>query len=324
MTLILTRDDVAAVLDMQDVIRAVEEAHAEHARGNVAMPARVSVRVPGDDAAILPMSAALANPGAVGVKLLSIFPRNRENGIPVLNASILLVDPDTGVCSAVLDGGLLTAYRTAAASAVATKYLAREDARVLGLIGLGAEARSHLAAITRVRPIERVIGWTRTTERARRFVEEFGDSIPIEIASRPEDVVRSADVLCTLTPAIEPIVRGEWLRPGVHVNAVGTHENTAREIDTEAVVRSRVVVDVLDAVLAECGDLNIPVAEGAITLEHFSCELGQLVIGLRPGRSSAAEITLFKSVGVALQDIATAHLVVDRAREGGYGTELQF
>jgi alanine dehydrogenase len=321
-TLIVTREDVARVIDMADVMVAVERAHAEHARGNVAMPNRFTVRLPGGESAILPMAAALPGIGAVGVKLLSIFPGNRARGLPVLGATVLLVDPQTGTCEAVVDGGLLTAYRTASASAVATKYLAREHAHVLGLVGLGVEARSHLAAMRLVRPIDRVVGWTRSRATADRFVEEAAGGLPVEIVSSPEEVVRAADILCTLTPATEPIVRGAWLRPGMHINAVGTHENTAREIDTEAVVRARVVVDILASVLDECGDLNIPVAEGAITPQHFGSELGQVATGLRPPRQDDQEITLFKSVGVAIQDIATAHLVVQRAREAGLGTEI--
>lgn len=229
-----------------------------------------------------------------------------------------------GRCSAVLEGGVLTAFRTAAASAVATRYLARENARTLGLIGAGIEARTHLAAIRCVRPgIERVRVWSRTRATADRFAADMTDhDVAIEIADTPEEATRDADILCTLTPSKEPIVRGAWFSPGMHINAVGTHWIASREVDTEAVTRSRVVVDSRDANQAECGDLMIPVTEGAITVDHFADELGQIVNGDRPGRQSADEITMYQSVGVAIQDVATAALLVRSARENGVGTEI--
>lgn len=320
--LVLSRADIAAVIDMGDVIEAVQAAHGEHAAGRASQPTRTSVAVPGTSAAILPMTAVLAAPPAAGIKLLSIFPDNGLAGLPALSAVIVLVDFDTGRCSAVLEGGLLTAYRTAAASAVATRHLAHADSRVLGLIGAGLEARTHLDAVSRVRPIEEVVVWSRTRATASAFAAEMADrGIAIRIEDDPEAVVKAAHVLCTLTPSPTPIVKGAWLQPGTHVNAVGTHWIDKREIDTEAVVRSRVVVDSHDANVRECGDLMIPVAEGAIDVEHFADEIGQVVNGARPGRAGD-EVTMYQSVGVAIQDIATARLVADRARDRGIGTEV--
>ena len=322
MALVISRSDAAEVIEMQDVIDTVAAAHGEHALGNVKMPNRFAVHIPGGDDAVLPMVAAMPKLGAVGVKLLSIFPGNRAKGKPVLDATVLLVDPDDGSCLAVVDGGLLTAYRTASASAIATRYLARTDSTVLGLVGLGVEGRSHFDALRLVRDITRVVGWTRSQETADRFREHVGGAVPFELVESPEAVVRECDILCTLTPSTTPIVLGEWLSEGMHINAVGTHENSAREIDTGAVLRSKVVVDILASVLDECGDLNIPVAEGAITPDHFGIELGDSSTAPHDPRTSDSDITLFKSVGVAVQDIATAHLIYTRAREQGLGTEV--
>jgi ornithine cyclodeaminase/alanine dehydrogenase len=323
MALILSRSDVLSIIRMERVIDAVERAHSEHAAGRATQPTRATVGLHGTPSAVLPMTAAIPKLHAVGLKLLSIFPENAGTPVPVLNAVVVLVDPETGRCDAVLEGGVLTAYRTAAASAVASKYLAREDSRVLGLIGAGIEARTHLDAIRAVRPIERVVVWSRTRETAERFARDVADrGLPIEVVETAEEAAVSADVLCTLTPSKDPIVRGEWFRPGLHVNAVGTHWITHRELDTEAVTRSRVVVDSREANEAESGDLMIPVAEGAIERTHFEAELGQVLSGDRPGRQAEDEITMYQSVGVAIQDVATGRMLIEQALESGVGIEL--
>ena len=324
MTLILSRDDVRSLISMPTVIEQVEKAHAEFNAGRVDQPTRVTVKLAGSPNAILPMTATIPAIGAAGLKLLSIFPTNSERSLPVLNAAVMLVDPGTGRCDALLEGGVLTAYRTAAASAVATKLLARQDATTLGLIGAGIEARTHLDAMLCVRPdVRRVLVWSRTKQTAERFAADLADRpVEITVVDSPEDATRGVDILCTLTPSKDPIVQGRWFAPGLHVNAVGTHWIASREIDTEAVVRSRVVVDSRDANQAECGDLMIPVNEGAITIDHFHDELGELINGDRPGRRTADEITMYQSVGLAIQDVATATLLIQDARSRGVGTEV--
>jgi len=323
-TRVLSRDDVRSLIAMRDVIDVVERAHAEHAAGWAEQPTRVTVPVPGSPNAILPMAATIPAQNAAGLKLLSIFPTNAERGLAVLNAVVVLVDPETGRCDAVLEGGVLTAFRTAAASAVATRVLANEGVSILGLVGAGVEARTHLDAMLVVRPtIERVAVWSRNRATAERFASDVADRpVRVDVVSSPEEATRQADILCTLTPSKDPIVLGKWFAPGLHVNAVGTHWIGSREIDTEAVVRSRVVCDSRDANQAECGDLMIPVAEGAITPDHFQDELGQVINGERPGRQSADEITMYQSVGLAIQDVATAAYLLDIARDRGIGTEM--
>ena len=323
MALLLSRSDIQRIINMRKTIQTVEQAHALHAQGRAEQPVRATVKLPGTGNAILPMTATIPEANAAGLKLLSIFPSNREKGIPVLNAVIILVDSETGRCDAILEGGLLTAYRTAAASAVATKYMSRPDSRVLGLVGAGLEARTHLQAIAEVRQIETVLVWSRSRQTAEKFAEESKRvDVQIRIVDGPEEVTRQSDILCTLTPSKTPIVQGAWFRPGLHVNAVGTHWIDFREIDTEAVLRSRVVCDSRSANQLECGDLMIPVAEGKITSKHFEDELGQVIIGERLGRSSGDQITMYQSVGVAIQDVATARLLVETARSTQVGTDL--
>ncbi len=324
MVLILSRSNVRDIISISDVIASVERAHSLHAKGLAVQPNRATVNVTGTSNAILPMPATIRDMQAAGMKLLSIFPSNRETGLPALSAVVVLVDIKSGRCEAVLDGGLLTAFRTAAASAIATKYMARTDARVLGLVGAGLEARTHLNAISTIRPIDTVLVWSRSKATAEKFVSDSRRSgILFEILDTPKDVVLKSDILCTLTPSKTPIVLGSWFAPGLHINAVGTHWIDFREIDSEAVARSRVVCDSRTANELECGDLMIPVAEGLITREHFHDELGQVINQEVDGRRSHEEITMYQSVGVAIQDIATAQMLVKVARDKGIGLEVE-
>ncbi|MFI0470236.1 ornithine cyclodeaminase family protein [Saccharopolyspora sp. 5N102] len=324
MVRILTRSDVRSLISMDEVIDAVQKAHEDLALGRADQPERHAARTPGTDAHLIPMTAALADGQAGGVKLLADVPANPARALPRQQSTIVLVNPENGVCEAFLDGGAITQYRTAAASAVATRCLARPDARVLGLIGAGAQARSHFAAITRVRPIDRVLVWSRTEASARAFRDAVADSgVDIEFADSPEQVVRGSDVLCTLTPAATPVVAGRWFGEGLHVNAVGAPpRRDHREIDTDGIARARVVVDSLDTALAESGAVSIALDEGAITVDHVRDELGEVLTGAKPGRRDDAQITLFNSVGVPIQDLATARILVDRARDKGIGIEI--
>lgn len=338
MVLMLTRSDVARLLVLDEVIAEVEQAHAALATGRAVLPAPTVVALPGMSTLLIPMVAALGPQRALGAKLLTDSPDNPGHGRPRQQSTIVLADVETGGCDAVLDGAAITLIRTAAASAVATRHLANPAGGVLGLIGAGAQARAHLAALRAVRPIERVLVWSRTRANADRFAAENGrlpaefrhqstcdttDDLVIEVVDSPEKVVRAADILCTLTPAREPIVRGGWFAPGLHVNAVGAPPRPGyREIDTEGIRRSRVVVDSAAVVTAECDDVRVPLAEQAITDTHVRDEIGQVITGDRPGRTGLAQITLYKSVGVAVQDMATARRVVDLARSVGIGVDI--
>jgi ornithine cyclodeaminase/alanine dehydrogenase len=322
--LILTRDDVRRLIDIDAVIDAVEAAHAALAAGEASQAIDQATSLPQGAGVMLPMAAAVRSPPVAGVKVLTDVPGNAAHGLRSQHSTITLVDPATGQCIAFLDGVEITLHRTAAASAVATRHLARTDAHTLGLVGAGAQARSHLAALRTVCEFSRVTVWSRTRETAERFVADQADSdIPVEILESPEDVVRSADVLCTLTPSREPLIRGDWFRPGLHVNAVGAPPRPDhRELDSEAVRRSLVVVDDLASSLDRSGEVCVPIAEGVIAAADIHADLGQVILGTRPSRTREDQITLFNSVGLALQDMATARLVLDRATEAEIGLKL--
>lgn len=324
MTLILSRSELAKLLDMREVIAAVEAAHLALATGLATQPARTAFHVTGYDSLIVPMVAGLGPDGFAGVKLMTDTPSNSAAGRPVQQSMLLLTNLATGTPTAILDGAAITQVRTAAASAVATRHLANPEGGCLGLIGAGAQARSHLEAIRLVRPISRVVAWTRSRHTASQFVS-FAQSldVAVEILDSPEKVTTAADILCTLTPSKKPIIDGSWFTPGMHINAVGAPPRADhREIDDEGIRRSRVTVDSREVALAESGDVLIPSHHGVITKDHFRTELGDVIAGRENGRSDEQEITLYNSTGIAIQDIAAASLAVTKAQELGIGTEI--
>lgn len=320
---ILTRADVRGLIRIEAVIDAVAAAHAALAAGDASQTVERATLLPGGGV-MLPMAAVISAPAVAGVKLLADVPANAARGLRAQHSTITVIDPQTGRCIAFLDGVELTLHRTAAASAVATRHLARAEVDTLGLIGAGAQAHSHLAAMCAVRTFSRVTVWSRTRETAERFARvHSGGEIPIEILDTPEEVVRSADVLCTLTPSRDPLIRGDWLAPGMHVNAVGAPPRPDhRELDSEAIRRSLVVVDDLASALDRSGEVCVPIAEGVIAATDIHADLGQLILGTRPGRTRDDQITLFDSVGLALQDMAAARLVIDGAFGAGVGLEV--
>lgn len=324
MPVILSRAQVRDLLDMRDAIDAVEKGLIEFSAGQAVMPVRVTTQVPAHGGVVLGMPAFLGATNALGTKIVTVYKNNPARSLPTILAVVVVNDPETGAVEAIMDGGYLTAVRTAAASAVGTRYLARPEARVLGILGTGVQGESHLWAMTEVATIERVVIYNRSRAKAEQFQramsERFG--LPIEIAPSEEAVCRASDVLVLATTAAEPIVRREWIKPGAHVNAVGSHSPAARELDGDTVVAARVVVDSREANLAECGDLLIPMKEGRFGPEHFADEIGEVAAGTKPGRRSPDEITIYKSVGIAVEDVATAALVLARARARGIGTRV--
>jgi ornithine cyclodeaminase/alanine dehydrogenase len=321
--IILTGSDVRQLLRIEQVIAAVEAAHASLAR-RAAHQSVESATPLADGAIMLPMSAAITDPPAAGVKVLTDVPGNPARSLSPQHSTISVIDPQTGLCRGFLDGVEITRYRTAAASAVATRYLARETVKTLGLIGAGNQATSHLLALTTVRDFEQVTVWSRTRATAELFAEKHADAgLPISILDSPEAVVRSADVLCTLTPSREPLIRGDWFAPGLHVNAVGAPPRPDhREIDTHGIANSLLVVDDRSAATSRSGEVCLPIAENAISADHIHAELGQLVTGERVGRTNDQEITLFNSVGLAIQDIATASMLLDIAEAEHIGLRI--
>jgi alanine dehydrogenase len=312
--LVLNQRDVRELLDLDRLVDALADAHAELSAGRTSMPPRVAALVPEREALLGVMPAYLPSAG-LACKLVTLFPQNRDR--ETHQAAILVFDPANGTPVALMDGTYITATRTAAGSALATRLLAREDARILALIGTGVQARTHARAIPRVRPIEEIRIAGRDRARAEALAEELGP--PAHAVDSYEEAIRGADVVAATTHATEPVVRREWLEPGVHVNSVGLNPS-GREVDEATVAEATLVVESRDSALA-------PPPAGAPELvgvapEHVHAELGELVTGTKPGRSSPEELTLYKSVGVAVQDAAAAALVLSAARERGIGREV--
>jgi thiomorpholine-carboxylate dehydrogenase len=293
----LSESEIAQLLRYEELIPAMEQALVAFSAGQVTQPVRTVLTVEKDQRFLGVMPAV--TPGGMGAKLVAFFPKNAAAGLPTHLATIVLFETETGHPLAFLDGRLITEMRTAAVSAAVTRHLAPEEARVLALIGSGVQAQAHLEALRHVCRFEEVRVWSRTHEHAQRFAAQHGArAMPLESA------VRGADVVVTATSAREPVVKGEWLKPGAHVNAVGACSPTWRELDDAAMTGSAVIVDSREAALRESGDV---ILSGAAI---FS-EAGDVFAGkLRPPRHST---TVFKSLGLAVEDIATARLVYDAA-----------
>ena len=324
---LLDQDTVRALLPMGECMRVVAEALRALGRGEAVLPLRLVVPLPDRRGALAAMPAWLGEPPVLGIKTISFFPGNLGTRLDCHQGAVLLFDPQDGRLLALLDATAITAIRTAAASGVATDALARPDARTLALLGSGVQARTHLDAMLQARRFEQVRVWSRDPARVAAFVEEAAPrhaGVAIEGAASAEAAVRGADVVCTVTSAREPILEGAWLASGAHVNAVGSSMRTARELDTAAVVRARLYVDRRESALAEAGDFLIPKREGALDDDHIVGEIGDVLLGRVPGRRSAAEITLFKSLGIAIEDLAAAQFVYERALATGRGTSVAF
>ncbi|WP_448955796.1 ornithine cyclodeaminase family protein [Labrys neptuniae] len=325
-TLMLSRSDIEGLVTMAEVIDAVETAHADISNGIAAQPAAVALTLASSTAAFLAMSALADRQGLAVVKLLADIPENTTRNLPMQRSVVLLVSQETGAPTAIIHGQIPTRIRTAAASAVATRYLSRPDSRVLGVIGAGDLAVEHVRAIREVRPIERVLVWSRTVTTAARFIERVGRDFPdlmLEVATSPQDVFASSDIVCTLTPSRDAHVQGAWFKPGQHINAVGAPPRPDhREIDSAGMARARIFLDSVPMAMHDSGDLLLAIADGTITKEQASIEIGDVITGAAPGRTSTDDITLFNSVGLAIQDLAIGNLLVARARQKGVGKEI--
>ena len=326
--LVLNGEQVAELMPMPECIKVMRDALAALARGEALVPLRTVMRVPGVSGflGLMPgyISPRAGQEGALGMKAVSVFPGNAQRGIDTHQGAVLLFEADTGRLSALMDGAAITAIRTAAVSGVATDVLARPDASELAILGAGVQARTHIEAIAAVRPLRRVRIWSRNAEHAAALAAElrrrFG--FPIEAAPSAEAAVREADIVATVTASPEPILQRAWLKEGVHINAVGSSIPTSREIDTATMVAARLFVDRRESALAEAGDLLIAIGEGAVKGDHVQAELGEVIIGKNPGRRSPRELTLFKSLGLAVEDVASAAYIARRARETGTGQRV--
>jgi ornithine cyclodeaminase/alanine dehydrogenase-like protein (mu-crystallin family) len=323
--LLLAERDVARALEMGPLIGAMRDALGRFSRGEVAQPVRPTLQVApaGGYYAVMPAHLRDERGGALGMKSVSFFPGNAGGPHPTHLATVLLLDPATGALLAILDGRLITEMRTAAVTAVSVDLLARREARHLAILGSGVQARSHLRAIALVRDLATVRVWSRTAAHAARFAQEMAGVVPCPVAvtGSVREAMRGADVVVAVTSAREPITDAAWLEAGMHLCAVGSSARNMRELDAGTVARSRVFVDSRAAARVEAGDLLLAAADGAIGPDHVAAELGE-VVGGAPGRRTPAEITLFKSLGLAVEDVAAARLAVERARALGLGTEL--
>jgi ornithine cyclodeaminase/alanine dehydrogenase len=322
--LVLGRREMESLLTPAEVIAALESAFRQYSQGACRVLPRQGMEVP-PDGHLLVMPGALLGSPALGAKLVTYFGKNRERSLPTLHAIHLLLDLETGAPLALMEAGFLTGIRTGAASALAARFLARPDSRVAACFGAGVQAAFQLRCLAAVFGLERVLVVGRTPERTRAFAEAMAKELRIRVTVAPTagEAVANADIVTCATTSATPVFDGKDLRPGSHVDAVGAFRPETREVDTETVRRARVAVDTYAGALAEAGDLLIPIREGAITRAHISAELAELVTGIRPGRGSREEITLFKSVGFALEDAATARLAYDRARATGAGVEVE-
>ncbi|MDX1624119.1 MAG: ornithine cyclodeaminase family protein [Gemmatimonadota bacterium] len=325
MTRIVRQDEVPALLPMEECVEAVEAALRALAGGDALQPLRRAMRLPDSSGLLGLMPAHLGPPRAVGVKVVTVMPGNHGTELDAHQGAVLLFEAERGRLLAVVDASSITAIRTGAASAVATRELAREDAGDLALLGSGVQAASHLEAMGTVRPIRRVRVWSRTFENARSFAERQRErrGVEIEAVASAREAAEGADVVCTTTSATEPVLEGAWLAAGAHVNAVGACVPTARELDTEAVARSRLFVDRRESALAEAGDLLIPLEEGAVDEDHVVAEIGDVLTESAPGRESDEEITVFESLGLGIYDLAAAHRVLRNAKERNAGTAIE-
>ena len=326
--LFLTRQDVESLLTMQATISIVEIALRELALGRVLMPQPATFRLPDRGNVHRFASACVGGEvGAMGFQVLSSHPGDsQERHLPATFGTLLLNDLDTGAPLAIMDATFLRAMRSGATSAIATGCLARKEVHEVVIFGAGTHARIQLMGVCAVRDVNGAFVLDPDAQARRRFADQMSKAldIPIETVADVRAAVEMADVIVTATRASQPLFRGEWLRPGVHVNAVGAHAPDARQVDTQTVRRAKVVTDLSSACLAQAGDLRLPIQEGAITEEHIHADLGQIVAGLKPGREDEDEITLFKSVGLAAQDVATASHVYDLARQRGVGKKIDF
>jgi alanine dehydrogenase len=316
MTLLLTEKDVENLLDMRSTLEAVEDVLRQHAEGRAANRARRRVALPGSGLNV--MFAGAPEIGALGVKAYSVA----RSGARFYT---MLFDPESGELLSIMQSDKLGQLRTGAASGVATKYLARDDASSLGIYGAGWQAESQLEAIAAVKKLDRVVVHSRTEDSRKAFAEKMGERLGLEIetAQEPEEPA-AQDIVVTMTSSPEPVLQGEWLKPGAHVNAAGSNFLFKREIDRDVVKRaSLVVADSREELGLEAGNLLQGLETGAVMFEAVR-ELGQVISGQVKGRQSPEDITLFASQGLALEDLAAARLVYDRAVEGGVGQEIEF
>jgi len=324
--LLVNQAEVAAWLPMRECIDVMAEAFKMLASGNTILPLRPIMWLPERIGALGMMPAYMKDINAMGLKVLTLFPGNHDTQYDSHQGAVLLCEATHGCLLAIMDATAITAIRTAAVSGLATKLLAREDAHDLAILGTGTQARTHLEAMLLVREITRVRVWSRNAGHARKFAEYESQRyrIKIEAVETARDAIAGADIICTTTAAKEPIVLGDWLNPGAHINAVGACTPITRELDTNAMLKAHLIVDRRESALNEAGDFLIPKKEGALDDTHIRGELGEILLGQIHGRTSPEQITLFKSLGLAIEDLASAQHIYTKMAAKGAGTWIEW
>jgi ornithine cyclodeaminase/alanine dehydrogenase-like protein (mu-crystallin family) len=321
--LILNQSDVERLLPMATCVELMDATFRALANGETILPLRTILKIPTSNAfAVMP--GYINTPPTIGAKIITVFPGNHGTAYDSHQGAVLLFDPNNGSLVALLDATSVTTIRTAACSGVATRVLAKKNASSLAILGAGVQGHSHLEAMCAVRPIETLRIWSRNKTHADVLAkigrDKHGlDAVATETA---EEAVRDAEIVCTTTASTEPVLVGDWLAPGAHVNAVGVSQPHAREIDTATVVRSRLFGDRRESVLKEPGDIIIPLSDGDITPDHLIGEIGEVLIGRIVGRRDDSDITLFKSLGLAVEDLASASHVYAEAVRTNAGTRV--
>jgi alanine dehydrogenase len=323
---VLRAAEVRALLPMKDCVELMRRAMIALSEGRAVVPLRSVMAMPDARGMLGNMPGYLADPECFGVKLVSLMPHNKPPQYSSHLGLVLLFEAEHGCPVAILDAAEITAIRTAAASGLATRLLARPDAGDLAILGAGEQARSHLEAMLAVRPLRRIRVWARDRGKAEGFAETQGarHGVAIEALGGVREAVESADIICTLTKAREPILFGDWIARGAHLNVVGSSIAAAAEIDTAAVAQSRFFVDCRNSTVNEGGEYLRALRSGAVTAGHIAAEIGEVANGTKPGRTSPDEVTLYKSLGVAPQDLASAHYVLEKARAAGIGQLIEF
>lgn len=322
---VIDPQQVIDLLPMSECIEVVDAAMRSASSGGAVMPLRDKMTLP-DGGLLGWMPGHMSDPDVFGVKLVGVFPKNFALGMHSHHGVVVLFETVHGRPFAVVDASEITAIRTAAASAMATRLLARDDAVALAIMGYGAQGRQHLESMLCVRDFTDVRVWGRHVEKSRAFAAEMGPRFDVQIQAVPDarEAVRGADVICTVTASPDPILLGDWLEPGQHINAVGTSFPGIRELDTEAVVRSCMYVDLKEGAIAQAGEFQMARDEGAIEEDHILGEIGEVALGRVPGRRSPSDITLYKSLGLVVQDLASAYRVYENATRQGVGVTAQF
>ena len=325
--LVLNNEQIAQLLPMSDCIELMSEALAALTRGEVYQPLRTIIRPP-EARGLLGLMPAYRHGefGAFGMKAICVFPGNPAIGKDAHQGMVMLFSQETGEAQAIMNASRITATRTAAVSAVATRLLARPGAEQLGIIGAGVQARTHLEALALVRSIKRARITCPTRAHAERVVEEMQDRVPfpIQVVNSNEEAVREADIIVTATSAHEPVIKRSWIADGAHINAIGTHSPQSREIDSETMGAARIFADRRESVLNEAGDYLLAAKDGAVTPESIVAEIGELIIKAKRGRTSPAEITLFKSLGLAIEDVVCAEYLYRKANTQQIGSWVEF